>query len=77
MVVLGGVFLKFTIHSGIHMVCERIITSISLLVRPISYEYAFDCSGYKFSAILFKKVDINNTSKDFWRKRVGKYRVGV
>ena len=65
--------MKITIHSDVHMVCEWIKTTISLLVCPIPNKDTFNSSWFQFCPNLFGKMDICYTPKDFGgRERVKK-----
>ena len=45
-------------------------SSISLLMSSIPNKNTFYYPGFKFGAMVFGKIDIDYTSKDFGRKRV-------
>lgn len=52
------------IHGIVKMYCNRRITC-TFFIRGISYEYAFDGLGIKFTSIMRMDMDIGKTPKHF------------
>ena len=53
------------IHGIAKMSCNRRITLVLFFIGGISYEYAFDYLGIKFTPIMSMDMDIGKTPKHF------------